>query len=36
MADSTAHLHSDGLAWLLAVEDTFHIILGCRGALLHG
>lgn len=29
-------LHGDGLARLLAVEDTFHIILGCRSALLHG
>lgn len=36
MPDRTAHLHGDGLARLLAVEDTFHIILGCRSALLHG
>lgn len=28
-------LDSDGLARLLAVEDAFHVVLGCRGALLH-
>lgn len=30
-----AHLYSDGLAQLLAVEDAFHIVLWCGGALLH-
>lgn len=27
--DRQAHLDSDGLGWLLAVEDAFHIILRC-------